>query len=113
MTMTYRLTVIAILTVGVVGCSSSDYENYQLFPDEYVNDVEYDSIYHYGYNQGCESALNVKGQPDMDYLKDITLDNSDTRFNEGWDDGNTACKDGSRKLMPSLIITGGAKQSAY
>ncbi|MGF1728115.1 hypothetical protein [Photobacterium kasasachensis] len=103
--MNYKLTVIAIVALGVMGCSSSEVENYQLFPDEYVSNVEYDSIYHYGYNQGCESALNLKGQPDMDYLKDITLDNSDTRFNEGWDDGNAACKDGVRRIMPTSKIS--------
>lgn len=113
MKMTYRLAVVVILVLGAIGCSSSDYENYRLFPEEYVNEVEYDSIYYYGYNQGCESALNVKGMPDMDYLKDSTLDNSDTRFNEGWDAGNTACKDGIRRIMPSLIITANSSGTKY
>ncbi|MCW8328534.1 hypothetical protein MD588_06910 [Photobacterium sp. SDRW27] len=113
MSMLFRLTAVALLTSGAIGCSSSDYENYQLFPDEYVYEVKYDSIYYYGYNQGCESALNAKGQPDMDYLKDETLDNSDTRFNEGWDAGNTACKEGVRKIMPSLIITVNSSATTY
>ncbi|ELR66848.1 hypothetical protein C942_04547 [Photobacterium marinum] len=102
--MNRRLIVIVMLTFGVFGCSSSDYENYQLFPEEYVSDVEYDSIYHYGYNQGCESALSTKGVPDMVYMRDITLDKQGTRFEQGWEDGNSACKDGVRIIMPTLII---------
>ncbi|PSW20680.1 hypothetical protein C9I98_07485 [Photobacterium sanctipauli] len=89
--------------IALMGCSSSEFENYQLFPDEYVYDVEYDSIYHYGYNQGCESALNVLRVADMDYRKDTTLDNSDTRFNEGWGDGNQACQS-VRMIMPTSKI---------
>lgn len=113
MKMSLKSTIIAIVATGVIGCSSSDYENYQLFPGEYVSDVEFNSIYHYGYNQGCESALSTKGIPDMDYMKDETLDNSDTKFNAGWDDGNQSCKDGVRRIMPSLKIMASNSETAY
>ncbi|MGF1684447.1 hypothetical protein [Photobacterium minamisatsumaniensis] len=92
-----------IFPIALTGCTSSNIENYQLFPDEYVSDVKYDSIYHYGYNQGCESALNLLGLADMDYRKDDTLDMSDTRFNEGWEAGNQACTSG-RTIMPTSKI---------
>ncbi|WP_299018002.1 hypothetical protein [uncultured Photobacterium sp.] len=111
--MKYRVVVIAILLSGVFGCSSSDYENYQLFPDEYVSDVKYDSIYHYGYNQGCESALSTKSVPDMNYLRDATLDNKGTKFEQGWEDGQSACKDGVRRIMASLVVNANSSKENY
>ncbi|UTV29737.1 hypothetical protein [Photobacterium atrarenae] len=109
----FHWSVLTTLIVTLLGCSSSEIDEYRLFPDEYVSEVEYDSIYYYGYNQGCESALNISGVADMDYLKDITLDNSDTRFNEGWEDGNTACEGGNRQIMPSLLMTGQVSEKGY
>lgn len=100
-----RLTIIAMLSLSAISCTSADYEDYRFFPREYVSNVEYDSIYHYGYNQGCESALNAKGQTGMDYLKDVTFDGSNTRFNEGWDAGNKACKEGVRAVIYHLQPT--------
>ncbi|KHT63486.1 hypothetical protein RJ45_11790 [Photobacterium gaetbulicola] len=95
---------IVILPVTILGCSSSELESYQLFPDDFVYDVPYDSIYHYGYNQGCDSALGVTGSYGKVFGKDETLDGSDTKFNQGWDDGNQACKSGMRVLMPTSFI---------
>ncbi|PSW05132.1 hypothetical protein [Photobacterium lipolyticum] len=97
-----RLIIIVMLSLSAISCTSADYKDYRLFPREYVSNEEYDSIYHYGYNQGCESALNTKGQTGMDYLKDVALDGSNTRFNEGWDAGNKACKEGVRRGMYDL-----------
>lgn len=94
-----RLTIIAMLALSAISCTSTDYEGYRFFSEEYKSNVKYDSIYHYGYNQGCESALNAKGQAGVDYLKDETLDDGDTRFNEGWEAGNKACKDGVRQMI--------------
>ncbi|MEJ2766355.1 hypothetical protein VV869_20580 [Photobacterium sp. MCCC 1A19761] len=108
-----RWTVLGALVLAILGCSRSEMEEYRLYPDAYVSNVEYDSIYHYGYNQGCESSLNLSGSPDMDYQKDISLENSDTRFDEGWEDGKAACANGQRQLMPSLIITGQASGKQY
>lgn len=102
----FRWSVLTALGLTILGCSRSEIEDYRLFPEAYVSTVEYDSTYYYGYNQGCESALNISGMPDMDYLKDATLDKSDTRFNEGWDDGHAACEGGSRQIMSSLRTTG-------
>ncbi|MDO6706084.1 hypothetical protein [Photobacterium sp. 1_MG-2023] len=90
-------------SVILAGCSGMDSAygvgEYTLFPKAYVNDEPYDSIYHYGYNQGCESSLSLKGVIDTAYMKDIALKDSDTRYNEGWEDGKNACEDGLRRIM--------------
>lgn len=108
-----KATTIVFIASGIIGCSSSDFENYRLFPDQYASNVKYNSIYYYGYNQGCESALSSKVQDDMDYMKDETLDNSDTQFNEGWDAGYEACKDGVQRIMPSLVILATNAETEY
>ncbi|CAG20317.1 hypothetical protein [Photobacterium profundum] len=97
-----RLIIIAVLSLSAIGCTSADYDNYKFFPEEYVTNVKYDSIYHYGYNQGCESALKEKNVEDTEYQKDETFDGGLTRFNDGWDAGNAACKNGMRNVMYTL-----------
>ncbi|WP_205626105.1 hypothetical protein [Photobacterium aquae] len=90
----------------MAGCSSSEWEDYQLFPDPYEYDVKYNSIYHYGYNQGCESALYAKGVANTQSRTDSVLAGSQTRFDEGWREGNQACKNGLRVVMPTSLING-------
>ncbi|MEI8593158.1 hypothetical protein [Photobacterium sp. Hal280] len=116
-----KFTALLFGTWVLAGCTSMDSEygvgEYTLFPKAYVNEDPYDSIYHFGFNQGCESALSLKGVVDTEYMKDIALNNSDTRYNEGWDDGKTACDDGQRRLMESSHILAGepkvAEENAY
>ncbi|GAL02334.1 hypothetical protein JCM19237_5227 [Photobacterium aphoticum] len=102
---------LGVLISGLMGCSTSEWESewerYQLFPDAYTYDVPFDSIYHYGYNQGCETALSLLGVTDTEYQKDEALENSDTHYDQGWEDGKQACQQGVRALMPtSKIIPG-------
>ncbi len=97
----------------LTGCSGMDSKygvgEYTLFPEAYVNQEPYDSIYHYGFNQGCESALKLKGVAETTYMKDITLTDSDTRYDEGWEDGKTACNSGQRSIMESSKIRVGSQ----
>ncbi|MGF1687234.1 hypothetical protein L4C36_11160 [Photobacterium japonica] len=99
------------LVFGLLGCSSAEWENewdrYQLLPDDYTYNVPFDSIYHYGYNQGCETALSVLGVTDTEYQKDVTLENSDTDYDQGWEDGKQACEQGVRNVMPTSRIVPG------
>ncbi|PSU09474.1 hypothetical protein C9I92_08015 [Photobacterium ganghwense] len=78
-------------------------DEYKLVPDDYEYDVPYNSIYHYGYNQGCASALRAQ-QTGNGMVKDETLDGTNTRFNAGWDAGNLACRNGLRVIMPTSKI---------
>ncbi|MCM0148607.1 hypothetical protein KCN56_08540 [Photobacterium galatheae] len=97
----------------LTGCSGMDSEyavgEYTLFPKAYVNQETFDSIYHYGFNQGCESALKLKGVADTTYMKDLTLTDSDTRYDEGWEDGKAACEHGLRSIMESSKIHAGSQ----
>lgn len=104
---------IVILPMTMLGCSSSDLENYQLFPDDYDYDVPYDSIYHYGYNQGCDNALGVTGNYGKVFGKDETLDGSDTKFNQGWDDGNLACKQANSRILMSTSFINPNQSFSY
>ncbi|MGF1727120.1 hypothetical protein [Photobacterium nomapromontoriensis] len=99
---------VSLLAILLMGCSSADWNKYQLFPDEYTYNPPYDSIYHYGYNQGCETALNAKGLANTQSVKDATLDRSDTDYDAGWNAGNKACIGGQQVLMPSSRIMPGS-----
>lgn len=97
-----KLGLVCFATLMVTGCAHTTDDGFRFVPDKYVSNVEYNSIYHYGYNQGCESALAKKGNDEAVYIKDPALDGSNTRFNEGWDDGEKACSSGSRKTIYGL-----------
>lgn len=89
----------------IAGCTHTGDGDIRFLPDQYVNKVEYNSLYHYGYNQGCESALakvNVVGNT---YSQDSTLINISTRFKSGWQQGYSACESGTEKMLYKLSNT--------
>ncbi len=94
-----KLIVVFSAVVLTVGCTHTQENGFQFVREQYVSKVQYNSIYHYGYNQGCDSALAKRGVADQEYEKDQTLDGTDTRFNDGWEDGNNGCSSGSIKTI--------------
>lgn len=88
-------TSVLLILAGCAGTNTS----YQLYPDEYVSDVKYDSIYYYGYNHGCDSVLDKIGMDGYNYLKDNTFINTETRYSDGWESGYQACSSGERKVI--------------
>lgn len=89
--------VILSLSMMFSGCAYLEYvENLDdreigFFPDKYVSKVKNNSIYHYGYNQGCDAALAKLGVEPRAYVHDDTLTKTLTRFNKGWQAGFDAC----------------------
>jgi hypothetical protein len=97
-----KVKLIAMVAVffTAVGCTHSSDNGFRFVPDQYTSDVEYNSIYQYGYNQGCNAALEKIGKKtDVMIVKDTILDASNTRFNEGWNDGIRACASGTMKTI--------------
>lgn len=83
----------------MVGCTHTDDGDVRFLPDQYVNNAEYNSLYHYGYNQGCESAqvkAKVRGHT---YTQDVTLKGTSIRFDKGWQRGYSACEAGQEKRL--------------
>ncbi|WP_394205791.1 hypothetical protein [Shewanella waksmanii] len=90
------LVVLFGLTVG--GCSSSPTPSSDVIG---VGNTEYTSLYHYGYNIGCRSAV-AKSEGtytgDVNSMKDEVLDGLD-QFDSGWDSGVQSCSDGVTRSM--------------
>ncbi len=96
-----KLVTVIAMSIMMFGCSSSP-ETSQT-EENYigVGNVEYDSLYHFGYNTGCRSAGQAKNDPninDADSLKDEVLDGIG-EFDDGWDAGKQACEDGVSRSM--------------
>ncbi|QYK02290.1 hypothetical protein [Shewanella psychrotolerans] len=99
--MKIKLVIVSTLTLIMFGCSSSSQP--PKTDDGYigVGNVEYDSLYHYGYNIGCRSAGMVKRDTSLgsvESMKDDVLDGL-SEFDRGWDAGTTACQDGISHSM--------------
>ncbi len=69
-----KLIVVFSAVVLIVGCTHTQENGFQFVREQYISKVQYNGIYHYGYNQGCESALAKRGVADQEYEKDQTLD---------------------------------------
>ncbi|MCL1148427.1 hypothetical protein AB4298_00010 [Shewanella sp. 10N.261.52.F9] len=100
-----QLAVIVLASLAVVGCSSSNYEKEQTSAP-YIGEgnMEYESLYHYGYYRGCKNAYVMKRQQTELYdsvKKDTALDGL-SRFDSGWDAGLKACEDGVPRSMYNL-----------
>ncbi|MCG9697758.1 hypothetical protein [Shewanella sp. Isolate11] len=94
-----KLVTVAALTMMMFGCSSSPEKTEDTYIG--VGNVEYDSLYHFGYNTGCRYAGQVKQDPnlgDVESMKDETLDGL-SQFDNGWDAGTKACEDGVSRSM--------------
>ncbi|MCE9680586.1 hypothetical protein LZP69_15640 [Shewanella sp. AS1] len=89
------------LMLTLLGCSSSPEQAQSEKNYIEVGNVDYDSLYHYGYNIGCRSAGEVKRDPslgDVESMKDEVLDGLDS-FDDGWEAGTAACEDGISHSM--------------
>ena len=86
----------------IAGCTYTNNGDIRFLPDQYINNTEYNSLYHYGYNQGCESALAKAKLVGYTYNQDMTLNSTSTRFNHGWQQGYSACKSGKEKMLSNL-----------
>lgn len=98
--MKMKLALVALVTLSVVGCSSSAPESTQNV-EAYigVGNTDYDSQYHFGYNQGCKSAISVKADGgELASFKDKVLAGLD-QFDAGWSAGAQACQDGTSRSM--------------
>ncbi len=96
-----KLVAVVAMSIMMFGCSSSP-ETTQT-EEQYIGigNVEYDSLYHFGYNTGCRGAAQAKNDSninDVDSLKDDVLDGIDD-FDNGWDAGKKACEDGVSRSM--------------
>lgn len=89
----------------IVGCTHTNDGDIRFLPDQYINNVEHDSLYHYGYNQGCESALAKAKVAGYSYNQDITLENRSIQFTEGWQQGYSACEAGKEVMLYNLSKT--------
>lgn len=93
---------VVFIALMIIGCTHTANNGVRFLPEQYVNNVEHDSTYYYGYNQGCESALAQRGNSSAAFKKDSTLDGSNSRFNMGWDDGMQACATGEMKVIDGI-----------
>lgn len=100
-----RMILIFGVALSIAGCTHTSDGDIRFLPDQYINNIEYNSIYHYGYNQGCESALAKAKVAGHAYNQDLTLNGTSMRFNEGWQQGYLACKAGKEKMLYNLSKT--------
>jgi len=99
-----RFVLLVLLSLSAIGCSSlisesrlEDKQNFSAYIG--VDNVDYNSQYHFGYNIGCQSAITAKGDGgDIESMKDVTLDGI-KQFDDGWSAGVTACHDGQFRSM--------------
>ncbi|MCC4831723.1 hypothetical protein LMH66_03655 [Shewanella sp. 10N.7] len=89
---------IALVSIAVTGCSSSP-ERSDGTEVIGVGNVEYNSLYHFGYNRGCTSAIaqNTSNES-LESMKDKTLQGIDP-FEDGWRSGTETCSNGEFKSM--------------
>ncbi|WP_076540854.1 hypothetical protein [Shewanella sp. UCD-KL21] len=88
----------ALIAIALTGCSSAPQTNGET-PVIKVGNVDYDSIYHFGYNRGCQSALlQSTSTESLDSMKDKTL-NGINAFEDGWRSGTQTCNGGEFKSM--------------
>lgn len=106
--MNAKLAILSAIALALTGCSSSSSTAPEsLTSATYigVGNIEYDSLYHYGYNIGCRSAVAVKVDPtnnvNVESMKDPVLDGL-TEFDKGWRSGVNACEDGISRSMYSV-----------
>ena len=97
-----KMIAICSMALLVVGCTHTNDGEMRFLPGEYISDVKYNSIYHYGYNQGCESALAKAKVAGYSYNQDITLENRSIQFTDGWQQGYSACEAGKEVMLYNL-----------
>ncbi|WP_394230598.1 hypothetical protein [Shewanella colwelliana] len=96
-----KLMMASVVVLSMLGCSSAP--EGPASSEQYigVGNVDYDSLYHFGYNTGCRSAGMVKQDSNLgsvEAMKDKVLDGLD-EFDKGWAAGTKACEDGVSRSM--------------
>ncbi|OAN11111.1 hypothetical protein A3K86_19260 [Photobacterium jeanii] len=102
--------VCAIAAVGLSGCTNSEMsnidtglDNYQFLPDEYDVETEYDSIYYYGFNQGCALKTYRDTSGRLPVSVDPTLEGRSSKYSDGVEAGKKACADGVPRTIPEYL----------
>ncbi|OZS41812.1 hypothetical protein [Photobacterium sanguinicancri] len=95
-----------MMVMLLVGCTNSSVnnidtglDNYQFLPDEYDVETEYNSIYFYGFNQGCRSKTYDSESGRLPVEIDSTLAKRSQKYNDGIEAGRKACEDGSPRTV--------------
>lgn len=94
-----KVALLALCGLTVVGCSSSPTPQSSGVIE--VGNTDYTSLYHYGYNIGCRSAVaksSGEATGDLEAMKDEVLDGLE-QFDSGWDAGVQSCSDGQSRSM--------------
>lgn len=79
---------IVMLILLVAGCAAQQLERKremlvsQGHPTEYID----------GHIDGCNSGKKAAGNPYFSFAKDVKRFQTDTLYNDGWQDGFTICK---------------------
>ncbi|WP_144210814.1 hypothetical protein [Shewanella donghaensis] len=90
---------LCVIALSITGCSSAPNNDSSEPAVIAVGNVDYDSLYHFGYNRGCESAIAEKGSnQSVDSMKDTTLNGIDS-FEDGWRSGTENCNGGEYSPM--------------
>lgn len=97
---------LALISLFMMGCSSTPEYGSVNVSAPYIGagNVDYESLYHYGYYRGCQNAVATKeGNLELmqSFSKDTALDGLN-RFDNGWSTGKKICQDGISHSLYSL-----------
>ncbi|MCL1127538.1 hypothetical protein [Shewanella surugensis] len=97
---------ITLILFFIMGCSSTPEYGSVKVSAPYIGagNVDYESLYHYGYYRGCQNAVATKeGNVELinAFSKDTALDGL-SKFDNGWNAGNKICQDGVSHSMYRL-----------
>jgi hypothetical protein len=88
---TYRQTVVALLTVASLAACSSQ--------KEALIAKGYEPAYADGYEDGCSSGKAAESGVFSDTSKDASRYNSDAQYTQGWDEGFKVCKEQMEEMV--------------
>ncbi|WP_299003573.1 hypothetical protein [uncultured Shewanella sp.] len=96
----------ALVSLIIMGCSSSSEYGSVKVSAPYIGagNLDYESLYHYGYYRGCQNAIATKaGNVELmnSFSKDTALDGL-SKFDKGWHAGKSICQDGISHSLFSL-----------
>lgn len=95
---------LSILAISITGCSSAPESNSGQAAVIEVGNVDYNSLYHFGYDSGCSSALAQKtSNESLESMKDKSLGGLDA-FEDGWRSGIENCNNGVFNSMYTVGI---------
>ncbi|WP_299492519.1 hypothetical protein [uncultured Shewanella sp.] len=90
----------------IIACSSTPEYGSVKVSAPYIGagNLDYESLYHYGYYRGCQHAVATKeGNVELmkSFSKDTALDGL-SKFDNGWNAGKNICQDGISHSLFSL-----------